>query len=169
MPLAGSFSMAVTPACATAASRRSPSLSSASSKLNPAMTGASDGAASRILSSMPDVRKRAGRIKAFPVVTNDAGGVASWVMDEPIQIPIDGVLDLHTFSPREIKDLVTDYLAACQERGILQVRIIHGKGIGNLKRTVHSILSKHPEVVSFTLDHSQYGGWGATIVGLRGV
>ena len=49
-------------------------------------------------------------------------------MDEPIQLPIDGVLDLHTFRPREIKDLVLDYLAACRERGIFQVRIIHGKG-----------------------------------------
>ena len=88
-------------------------------------------------------------------------------MDEPIQLPIDGVLDLHTFSPREVKDLVTDYLAACRERDILQVRIIHGKGIGNLRRTVHSILSKLPGVVSFTLDHPQYGGWGATIVYLR--
>jgi DNA-nicking Smr family endonuclease len=89
------------------------------------------------------------------------------LMDEPIEMPIDGVLDLHTFNPREIKDLVPDYLAACQERGITQVRIIHGKGIGNLRRTVHSILSKHPEVISFTLDHPQYGGWGATIVSLR--
>ena len=51
-------------------------------------------------------------------------------MDEPIQLPIDGVLDLHTFKPAEVKDLVLDYLAACQERGIFQVRIIHGKGIG---------------------------------------
>ncbi|HOX56884.1 MAG TPA: Smr/MutS family protein [Candidatus Paceibacterota bacterium] len=88
-------------------------------------------------------------------------------MDDPVQLPIDGVLDLHTFSPREVKDLVTDYLAACRERGIFQVRIIHGKGIGALKRTVHSMLSKHPEVVSFALDHPQYGGWGATIVHLR--
>ncbi len=88
-------------------------------------------------------------------------------MDEPLQLPIDGVLDLHTFDPREIKDLVPDYLAACQERGILQVRIIHGKGIGNLRRTVHAILAKHLEVVSFTLDHPQYGGWGATLVRLR--
>jgi DNA-nicking Smr family endonuclease len=88
-------------------------------------------------------------------------------MDEPVQLPIDGVLDLHTFKPREIKDLVTDYLAACQERSILQVRIIHGKGIGALQRTVHSILAKHPEVVCFSLDHPEYGGWGATLVQLR--
>jgi len=87
--------------------------------------------------------------------------------DEPIQLPIDGVLDLHTFKPREVKDLVVDYLAECQKRGIFQVRIIHGKGIGNLKRTVHALLEKHPEVVSFRLDHPQFGGWGATIVYLR--
>ena len=88
-------------------------------------------------------------------------------MDEPIQLPIDGVLDLHTFKPKEIKPLILDYLAACQKKGIHQVRIIHGKGIGNLRRTVHSILSKLPEVQSFTLDHPEYGGWGATLVYLR--
>ena len=88
-------------------------------------------------------------------------------MDEPVEMPIDGVLDLHTFKPKEIKDLVPDYLEACKERGIFQVRIIHGKGIGNLRRTVHSILEKSPLVDSFTLDHPQYGGWGATIVYLK--
>lgn len=88
-------------------------------------------------------------------------------MDEPIQLPIDGVLDLHTFKPREVKDLVLDYLAECQKKGIFQVRIIHGKGIGNLRRTVHALLEKHPEVISFTLDHPQLGGWGATQVQLR--
>ena len=74
-------------------------------------------------------------------------------MDEPVQIPIDGVLDLHTFKPRELKDLVPDYLAACRERGIYEVRIIHGKGIGNLRRTVHALLARNPAVASFTLDH----------------
>ena len=86
---------------------------------------------------------------------------------EPVQIPIDGVLDLHSFQPHEIKDLVLDYLAACQEKGIVQVRLIHGKGIGNLRRTVHALLAKHPEVISYSLDHPQFSGWGATVVTLR--
>jgi DNA-nicking Smr family endonuclease len=88
-------------------------------------------------------------------------------MDEPIQLPIDGVLDLHTFRPNEVKRLVPDYLAACLERGILQVRIIHGKGIGQMRQAVRTILARHPSVVSFNDDHAQYGGWGATIVTLK--
>ena len=88
-------------------------------------------------------------------------------MDDPIDIPINGVLDLHTFQPRDLKELIPDYLAACRERGIVQVRIIHGKGTGALRRSVHAILSRHPDVVSYTLDHAEYGGWGATLVKLK--
>src|ERR1044071_5381924 len=87
--------------------------------------------------------------------------------DEPIRIPIDGVLDLHTFRPQDVKDVVMEYLTECRARGIFQVRLIHGKGIGNLRRTVHAILEKHPDVESFALDHPEYGGWGATLVQLR--
>ena len=86
--------------------------------------------------------------------------------DVPIELPIDGMLDLHTFQAREVKDLVPDYLAACQERGVLQVRIIHGKGAGTLRRTVHAILARLPEVASFGLAMEDAGGWGATIVTL---
>ncbi len=84
-----------------------------------------------------------------------------------VQFPIDGVLDLHTFQPREVKDLVPEYLAACREQGIFEVRIIHGKGIGVLQRTVHSILERLPEVLSFHLAGEHAGSWGATIVMLR--
>ena len=87
--------------------------------------------------------------------------------DVPIELPIDGVLDLHTFHPRDVKELVPDYLAECRERGILEVRIIHGKGTGALRRTVHAVLSRLPEVVSFGLAMETAGGWGATMVTLH--
>jgi DNA-nicking Smr family endonuclease len=85
----------------------------------------------------------------------------------PQQLPIDGVLDLHTFRPAEIGELVPAYLAECRQRGILQVRVIHGKGIGNLKRSVEAILARMPEVISFHEAGAHYGGSGATIVNLR--
>jgi len=98
-------------------------------------------------------------------------GVHQWfsfhVDDEPIQLPIDGVLDLHTFRPRDVKPLVLDYLEECQARGILRVRIIHGKGIGQLRETVHQLLAKHPDVAEFHLAGEHFGGWGATIVHLK--
>jgi DNA-nicking Smr family endonuclease len=84
-----------------------------------------------------------------------------------IEYPIDGILDLHTFRPNEVKDLIPEYLAACRERGVLQVRIIHGKGSGTLRRTVQAILSRLPEVSSFQTGGEDAGGWGATIVTLR--
>jgi DNA-nicking Smr family endonuclease len=87
--------------------------------------------------------------------------------DLPNALPIDGALDLHTFQPKEIGELVPAYLAECRERGILQVRVIHGKGIGNLKRGVHAILARLPDVVSFSEAGPHYGGAGATIVNLR--
>lgn len=86
---------------------------------------------------------------------------------EPFELPIDGVLDLHPFSPRQVKELVTDYLAECQQRGIFVVRIIHGKGIGALQRTVHALLARHSEVIEYWLDHTLFSGTGATVVRLR--
>ncbi|HMK60423.1 MAG TPA: Smr/MutS family protein [Dissulfurispiraceae bacterium] len=84
-----------------------------------------------------------------------------------IEYPIDGILDLHTFNPKEVKELLPFYLGACMEKGILEVRIIHGKGTGVLRETVHSILLKLPYVASFKLADESSGGWGATIVMLR--
>ena len=86
---------------------------------------------------------------------------------EPIEIPIDGTLDLHTFQPREIKALVTDYAKECQKLNILEIRIIHGKGTGTLRKTVHAALKKLPEIVSFRLADESAGSWGATLVSLK--
>ena len=85
---------------------------------------------------------------------------------EPVHVPIDGILDLHTFQPRELKEGVTAYLGACRERDILEVRIIHGKGTGALQRTVHALLTRLPEVVWFGQAAEDEGGWGATLVTL---
>ncbi len=84
--------------------------------------------------------------------------------DEPVELPIDGTLDLHTFNPRDVKHLVPDYLEACSERGILEVRIIHGKGTGALRETVHAILRRLPEVIDYRLAGHDAGSWGATLV-----
>lgn len=86
---------------------------------------------------------------------------------EAVEIPIIDTLDLHTFRPDEIKDLLKEYLSACREKGILQVRIIHGKGTGALRHTVHALLSKLPEVAYFRLAAEDAGGWGATLVALN--
>jgi len=86
---------------------------------------------------------------------------------EPVEIPIDGTLDLHTFSPREVKDLVPGYLAQCRSRGILQVRVVHGKGTGNLRRTVHALLDRLPWVAHYELAGLGAGSWGATLVALH--
>jgi DNA-nicking Smr family endonuclease len=88
-------------------------------------------------------------------------------MKRPIEHPINSTLDLHTFDPSDVKDLVPEYLAACRERGILQVRIIHGKGTGTLRRVVRSVLEKLPYVESVRNAEEQGGGWGATLVSLQ--
>jgi len=87
--------------------------------------------------------------------------------DEPIQVPIDGTLDLHTFRPSDIKFLVPDYLEECRKAGIYNVRIVHGKGIGNLRRTVHAVLQRIDSVISYRLAGEDGGSWGATLVTLR--
>ncbi len=87
---------------------------------------------------------------------------------DPVEWPINGVLDLHLFRPAEVKDLVPDYLVECRKRGIRRIRIIHGKGTGQLRETVHAILRRTPGVASFTLAPATAGGWGATVVELEG-
>ncbi len=89
-------------------------------------------------------------------------------MDETVEYPIDGVLDLHTFHPREVKDLLPEYIRACRDKGIYQLRIIHGKGKGVLRRLVHGVLDTLPEVEEYWQEGSA-GSWGATVARLRRV
>lgn len=87
--------------------------------------------------------------------------------DDPVRIPITGELDLHTFRPSEIASLLESYFAECQRAGLREVRVVHGKGTGTLRTTVHACLQRRPEVASFRLGDEHTGSWGATLVTLH--
>ena len=82
------------------------------------------------------------------------------------QYPIDGILDLHTFHPRDAADVTREYLHACHSESIYHVRIIHGKGTGALRATVHAVLAKSPLVDSWKTA-TDSSSWGATLVELK--
>ena len=86
---------------------------------------------------------------------------------DAVEIPIDGTLDLHTYNPRDVRELLPAYIDACRDRGIFEVRVVHGKGTGMLRETVHSILRKLHGIHSFRLADETGGSWGATIVQLE--
>jgi len=86
---------------------------------------------------------------------------------EAVKVPIDGTLDLHTFQPRELKTLLPDYFQACRDRNIFDVRIVHGKGTGALRRSVHALLNRMEGVESYRLGGIGEGSWGATLVVLK--
>jgi DNA-nicking Smr family endonuclease len=86
---------------------------------------------------------------------------------EPVRIPITGELDLHTFRPAEAASVVEEYLAACRRSGLTSARIVHGKGAGTLRTTVHATLLRSPLVESFRLGDETHGGWGATVVRMK--
>ena len=86
--------------------------------------------------------------------------------NEPDAYQLTDELDLHGFVPRECGDVVEEYVRAAHEAGLSPVRIIHGKGVGALRRTVHAVLARHPLVDRFALDAGR-GGWGATVAWLR--
>jgi DNA-nicking Smr family endonuclease len=86
---------------------------------------------------------------------------------EPVHIPIEDVLDLHTFHPGEVESLLDEYFSECIRKEIFSVRVIHGKGKGILKKKVVSILKKNNKVIDFQTASPDGGGWGAVIVKLK--
>ncbi|HVU23076.1 MAG TPA: Smr/MutS family protein [Opitutus sp.] len=87
--------------------------------------------------------------------------------ETPVPLPITGELDLHTFRPADLGELIPAYLAECAAGGLREVRIVHGKGTGTLRTTVHALLQRSPLVRSFRLGDEHSGSWGATLVTLR--
>jgi dsDNA-specific endonuclease/ATPase MutS2 len=86
---------------------------------------------------------------------------------EPVELPITDVLDLHSFRPPEVADVVREYLEAAYAAGFRALRIVHGKGIGAQRQTVRALLARDPRVEAFGDAPLEAGGWGATWVRLR--
>lgn len=87
--------------------------------------------------------------------------------DEPIEVEITDVFDLHTIAPRDVKAAIEAYLAEAHRLGFKVLRIIHGRGIGVQRETVRKVLARTPFVASFSDAPAEAGGWGATIVDLN--
>ena len=87
--------------------------------------------------------------------------------DDPVPLPLDGTLDLHAFAPGDVGSLVPEWLEASHAAGLRELRIVHGKGTGALRRSVEALLARHPLVASFRTAGEDGGGWGATLVTLR--
>lgn len=86
---------------------------------------------------------------------------------EPVELPLEDVLDLHPFAPREIRGVVEEYLTQCREAGLTHVRLIHGKGKGVQRDSIRALLARLPFVHAFSDAPSEAGGWGAMLVTLR--
>ena len=87
---------------------------------------------------------------------------------EPVAIPIEDSLDLHSFRPADVRSVVEEYLVAAHARGFTEIRLIHGRGIGVQRASVQSLLATHPLVAGYADAPEDRGGRGATVVRLRG-
>jgi dsDNA-specific endonuclease/ATPase MutS2 len=83
---------------------------------------------------------------------------------EPVVIEFSDVIDLHSIPPRQVRQVVEDYIEEAYGRGVEWVRIIHGKGVGVQRELVRSLLARSPFVADFRDAPPEAGGWGATIV-----
>jgi DNA-nicking Smr family endonuclease len=70
-------------------------------------------------------------------------------MDEPVRLPIEDVLDLHAFHPRDVKSVVDEYVTAAHEAGLREIRLVHGRGTGVQRGIVQAALERHPLVLEF--------------------
>ena len=88
--------------------------------------------------------------------------------EEIVRIPITDVFDLHSVPPRDVTGVVEEYLEEARKLGLRALRIVHGRGIGVQREAVRKVLARTEFVQDFGDAPAQAGGWGATIVTLRG-
>ena len=126
------------------------------------------GAALLVITAVVLVAGRPGRdTSTHQESEEEVDEVPSVRADEPVILPVEDRIDLHPFAPREIPDVVAEYLRAAHARGFREVRLIHGRGIGVQRERVRSLLESHPLVEEFHDAPPDRGGWGATVAYLK--
>jgi dsDNA-specific endonuclease/ATPase MutS2 len=86
---------------------------------------------------------------------------------EPVELEITDSIDLHAFSPKDVKAVTIAFLEEARKKGFSIVRIIHGKGIGVQREIVRSVLKDTEFVKGFKSGDEFGGGAGSTIVTFR--
>ena len=99
---------------------------------------------------------------------NPSTDPANSPFDEPIVLPLEDSIDLHAFAPKDIPSVVEEYIHQCHLAGLYEVRVIHGRGKGVQRQIVQSALAKNPLVSSFKDAPAESGGWGSTVVIIKG-
>jgi DNA-nicking Smr family endonuclease len=89
--------------------------------------------------------------------------------EDPVAVPIEDAIDLHPFRPEETASVVEEYVVAAHAKGLRELRLVHGRGIGVQRQIVRSVLARSPFVLSFRDATPESGGWGATIALLKEV
>ena len=87
--------------------------------------------------------------------------------DEPVDIPIEEAIDLHSFAPRDVVSVVDEYLLAAHTAGFREVRLIHGRGKGVQRAAVQRLLRAHALVERYR--DAPESHLGATLVVLKHV
>mgnify|MGYP001209457022 CR=1 FL=1 len=87
---------------------------------------------------------------------------------ELVALEFSDVLDLHSFPPGQVTDLVRDWLDDAAANGRTDLRLIHGRGVGVQRKRAHALLARDPRVLEFRDAPAEAGGWGATLITLRG-
>lgn len=99
-------------------------------------------------------------------MTEDAGSDPEADGEAAVTLPLTGELDLHAFAPRDVASVVEEYVRACREQGVLELRLVHGRGRGVQRAVVRRLLTTLPGIVACGDAPPERGGWGATLVRL---
>ena len=112
-----------------------------------------------------DVAEIVARSSGSPVAAARARGISVSLQSDDLNMPTEiNVIGQNVDSAtREVEKFVDRAFLA----GMPRVRIVHGSGMGILRKAIRQFLQKHPHVEKLTEPNQNEGGAGATVVELR--